>query len=99
MVPETADDTSADGIKVDRLGRLYVATRTGLLQICDGEGRVVAILPTPNRRISNLTFGGPDFDVLYATAGDRVFPPQAESPGRQRLGGAAAAALKAGCAH
>jgi gluconolactonase len=73
VVPETADDTSADGIKVDRLGRLYVATRTGLLQICDGEGRVVAILPTPNRRISNLTFGGPDFDVLYATAGDRVF--------------------------
>jgi gluconolactonase len=73
VVPETADDTSADGIKVDRQGRLFVATRTGLLQICDGDGRVVAILPTPNRRISNLTFGGPDFDVLYATAGDRVW--------------------------
>ena len=93
VVPETADDTSADGIKVDRQGRLFVATRTGLLQICDGEGRVVAILPTPNRRISNLTFGGPDFDVLYATAGDRVWrrklklqganawaPPIAETP-------------------
>jgi sugar lactone lactonase YvrE len=73
VVPETADDTSADGIKVDRQGRLFVATRTGLLQICDGDGRVVAILPTPNRRISNLTFGGPNFDVLYATAGDRVW--------------------------
>jgi sugar lactone lactonase YvrE len=73
VVPETADDSSADGIKVDRLGRLFVATRTGLLQICDGDGRVVAIVPTPNRRISNLTFGGPDFDVLYATAGDRVW--------------------------
>ena len=78
VVPETADDTSADGMKVDRQGRLFVATRTGLLQVCDREGRVVAIIPTPNRRISNVAFGGPKFDILYVTAGDRVW--------RRRLG-------------
>jgi gluconolactonase len=72
-VPETADDSSADGMKVDQQGRVYVATRTGLLQICDRDGRVVAILPTPNRRISNLAFGGKDGDTLFVTAGDRVW--------------------------
>jgi gluconolactonase len=72
-VPETADDSSADGMKVDVEGRLYVATRTGLLQICDRQGQVVAIIPTPNRRISNVVFGGPRFDILFATAGDRVW--------------------------
>jgi gluconolactonase len=72
-VPENADDSSADGLKVDQRGRLYVATRTGLLQVCDQQGRVIAILPTPNRRISNLTFAGPQFDTLVVTSGDRVW--------------------------
>jgi gluconolactonase len=72
-VYETADDSSADGMKVDRDGRLYVATRGGTLQICDQAGRVNAMLTTPNRRISNVVFGGKDFDILYATAGDRVY--------------------------
>lgn len=70
---ETADDSSADGMHVDQQGRLYVATRTGLLQICDEVGRVNAILATPNRRISNVTFGGKEFDTLFVTAGDRVY--------------------------
>jgi sugar lactone lactonase YvrE len=80
-VLETADDTSADGMHVDREGRLYVATRTGLLQICDQAGRVNAILQTPNRRISNVTFGGENFDVLFVTAGDRVFKRKVNTKG------------------
>ena len=72
-VQETADDSSADGMHVDRDGRLYVASRGGWLQICDAAGRVNAILPTPNRRISNVTLGGPSFDTLFVTAGDRVY--------------------------
>jgi gluconolactonase len=72
-VPENADDSSADGMKVDQRGRLYVATRTGLLQVCDQQGRVAAILSTPNRRISNLTFAGPQLDILVVTSGDRVW--------------------------
>jgi sugar lactone lactonase YvrE len=43
------------------------------IQVCDQAGRVNCIIPTPNGRVSNLTFGGPDFDVLYATCGDKVF--------------------------
>lgn len=70
---DTADDTSGDGMHVDHHGRIYVATRTGLLQICDDTGRLLAVLATPNRRISNVTLGGPRFDTLFATAGDRVW--------------------------
>jgi sugar lactone lactonase YvrE len=66
------DQSMADGMKVDRDGRLYVATALGV-QICDQAGRVNAILPVPNHRITNLCFGGEKFDVLYATCGEKVY--------------------------
>jgi len=71
-VPDMADDSGADGLEVDRDGRLYVATRLGL-QVCDQAGRVNCIIPTPNKNISNLCFGGPNFDTIFATCGDRVY--------------------------
>lgn len=71
-VPDTADDSGADGMRTDRDGRLYVATRLGI-QVCDQAGRVNCIIPTPNGKIANLCFGGKDFDVLYALCGDRVY--------------------------
>lgn len=70
--PDTADQSFADGIKVDRDGRLYVATRLGV-QVCDQAGRVNAIIPTPNGLITNLCFGGEKFDILYATCNDKVY--------------------------
>ncbi len=77
-----AEDSGADGMRVDREGRLYVATRMGI-QICDQAGRVNAILPTPNRRSSNLCFGGENFDTLFVTAGDKVFKRKLKSQGAQ----------------
>jgi gluconolactonase len=71
-VPETADDSGADGMRVDRDGRLYVATRMGL-QVCDQAGRVNCIIPTPNGKVSNLTFGGENFDTIYAMCADKVY--------------------------
>jgi sugar lactone lactonase YvrE len=59
-------------MRCDREGRLYVATKLGI-QICDQPGRVNAIIPTPNRRASNVVFGGEKFDTLYVTAGDKVY--------------------------
>lgn len=70
--PDSEDQSSADGIRCDRDGRLYVATKLGI-QVCDQPGRVNAILPTPNRRVSNVVFGGPQFDTLFATCGDKVY--------------------------
>jgi sugar lactone lactonase YvrE len=71
-VADTADDSGADGMRVDRDGRLYVATRMGI-QVCDQAGRVNCIIPTPNGKISNLCFGGANFDTLFVTCGDRVY--------------------------
>src|SRR5439155_21093795 len=52
-VPDDADDSGACGMRIDRDGRLYVATRMGI-QVCDQAGRVNCILPTPNGRVTNL---------------------------------------------
>ncbi|MBI5396709.1 MAG: SMP-30/gluconolactonase/LRE family protein [Verrucomicrobia bacterium] len=71
-VHDTADDSGADGMAVDREGRLYVTTRMGI-QVCDQAGRVNAILPTPNGRVSAVCFGGADGDTLFAACGDRIF--------------------------
>jgi len=81
-VPDTADDSGADGMRVDRDGRLYVATRMGI-QICDQAGRVNCILPTPNGKLSNVTFGGENFDMLTATCGDRVYQRKLKVKGAQ----------------
>ena len=62
----------ADGIRVDRDGRLYVTTRMGI-QVCDQAGRVNCIIPTPNGKVANLCFGGADFQTLFATCSDRVY--------------------------
>jgi sugar lactone lactonase YvrE/enterochelin esterase-like enzyme len=71
-IPDTADESGADGMRCDHDGRLYVATRMGV-QVCDQAGRVNCILPTPNGLVANLTFGGENFDTLFCTCGDKVF--------------------------
>jgi sugar lactone lactonase YvrE len=43
--------------------------------------RVGCIIPTPNGRVSNLCFGGPDFDTLLATCGDKVFARRMKAKG------------------
>jgi hypothetical protein len=34
---------------------------------------VNCILPPPNGKVSNLRFGGENFDTFYVTCGDKVF--------------------------
>ena len=53
------------------MAAFYVASRMGI-QVCDQDGRVDCIIPTPNGRITNLCFGRTNFDILYATCGDKV---------------------------
>ena len=70
--PDSAEDAAPDGMRVDRDGRLYVATKMGI-QISDQMGRVNAIIPTPNGKVANFTFGGENFDTLFAMCGDKVY--------------------------
>ena len=79
-VPDTSDQSNADGIRVDNDGRLYVATAMGI-QVCDQAGRVQCIIPTPNGRVSNLAFGGEHFDTLFVTCGDKVYKRRLKVPG------------------
>ncbi len=84
-VADTDDQSNADGIRTDTEGRVYVATKLGV-QVCDQPGRVNAILPTPNGRISNLVFGGEKFDTLFATCGDKVFKRKLSATGANAWG-------------
>jgi sugar lactone lactonase YvrE len=73
-VPDEEDNAWPDGLRCDTAGRVFVATRLGI-QVLDQLGRVNAIIPAPpsNGQTSNVYFGGPAFDILYVTAGDKVF--------------------------
>ncbi|MFM7520496.1 MAG: SMP-30/gluconolactonase/LRE family protein [Planctomycetota bacterium] len=72
-VPDTRDDAGADGLAVDRDGRLWVATAMGL-QVCDQAGRVNVILPLPDgARPTSVAFGGPEFDSVVVTTDTGAF--------------------------
>jgi len=81
-VPDSFDDSGADGLEVDVDGRLYVATRAGI-QVCDPAGRVQCILPMPNGKVANMAFGGPERDILYAACGDRLYKRKVRTHGVQ----------------
>jgi enterochelin esterase family protein len=61
------------GVTVDKAGRVYVATSVGV-QMFDPTGRMGGVIAKPHAGpLSNVTFGGPELNVLYATCGDKVF--------------------------
>ena len=70
--PDNSETAWPDGMKCDREGRLYVATRLGI-QVLDPLGRVNAIIPVPSGQASNCCFGGPNFDILYVSSGNKVY--------------------------
>jgi sugar lactone lactonase YvrE len=73
-VRDTDENAWSDGLKCDRDGRIYVTSLTGI-QVLDQLGRVNAILPVPKTKgqVSNLCFGGSNFDIMYITCQDKVF--------------------------
>jgi len=72
-MPDAATRSASDGMAVDADGRVYIATALGV-QVFDQIGKCHAILPAPNRAsLSNVEFGGPNFDEMYITNGDKVF--------------------------
>jgi gluconolactonase len=71
-VRDSDENAWSDGLRCDTAGRVYVTTRMGI-QVMDQVGRVNAIIPIPAGQPSNLCFGGKNFDILYLTAGDKVF--------------------------
>jgi hypothetical protein len=65
--------SGADGMTVDSEGRLYVASAMGV-QVLDQMGRVHFIISKPQpSSLSNVVFGGPELNYLYATCRDKVY--------------------------
>jgi gluconolactonase len=85
-----------DGLKQDRLGRLYVAgglnkpnppfepaeDRKGGISVFDVEGRLLAFQPVPRDEVTNCAFGGDDLKTLYITAGGTLYSIRTTTPGR-----------------
>jgi sugar lactone lactonase YvrE len=78
QIASTDRESGADGLCLDKEGRLYVATRIGI-QVFDQAGRVIAIIPKPqdaknrNQWLANISFGGKDFADLYIACGDKIY--------------------------
>jgi gluconolactonase len=78
---EGKKSTGADGMTVDKAGRIYVCTHAGL-QMFDPTGRLGGVIAKPQEKsLSNVVFGGPDFAWLYVTCTDKVYRRKTKSPG------------------
>lgn len=73
QIPSGQDKPGSDGMTVDDVGRLYVATHAGL-QMFDPTGRPCGAIAKPQTKfLSNVKFGGSNFDTVYVTTSDRVY--------------------------
>lgn len=72
-IPDGVMESGAAGMTVDTHGTLYVLTHMGI-QMCDQAGRVQGIISTPQGAVlSNIVFGGADFDEMYACGSGQIF--------------------------
>jgi gluconolactonase len=69
----------ADGMGLDSMGRLYVATAAGI-QVVDSRGRHLGIIRVPSV-VRNVAFGGPRRQTLYMTALESLYRVQMLSQG------------------
>jgi gluconolactonase len=77
-------DSLGDGVAIDRDGRLYVTSVTGV-QVFDRGGQYLGTIQVP-RTPSNVAFAGPNKRTLYITARQGVYKLQMLSQGPNRPG-------------
>jgi gluconolactonase len=82
-----AGDHRFDGIRVDLEGRIWAATATGV-SCFDPEGVELLRIAVPER-VSNLTFGGRQGNVLYLTATTTLYSVRTSVTGRAMPGAGA----------
>ena len=72
-LPEAGDKSGVSATAVDNIGQVYFAT-LARIQVCEANGRVAAILNSPDRnRMSYLTFGGKDMNFLYVVDNFKLY--------------------------
>jgi gluconolactonase len=82
-IPE-GQSSGADGMTVDRDGRMYVTSRSGV-QVLAKDGTHLGTLVFP-RAVASVAFGGPGKQYLYAAARQGLYRVRMLSRGVARLG-------------
>lgn len=77
-------ESGADGMAVDREGRIFVTTVTGV-QMFDPGGTYLGTIPIP-QRATNVAFAGPGKGTLYVTAGTALYRVRMLTRGPDRPG-------------
>lgn len=71
--PPNRNVAGSDGMTVDDAGRLYLASYVGI-QVWSPKREFLGVIEKPeNKFLSNVVFGGPEFDYLYITHEDKVY--------------------------
>ena len=69
---DIVDAGNPDGVRVDSDGRVWVATHEGL-HVFHTDGTLIGKFRVPEPATSNLTFGGPQRNLVYITAGAGLY--------------------------
>ncbi|HMA72824.1 MAG TPA: SMP-30/gluconolactonase/LRE family protein [Xanthobacteraceae bacterium] len=77
-------ESGADGLAIDRDGRLYITTVTGV-QVFDAKGEYLGTIKA-GRQAANVAFGRPDKQTLYLTAREGLYRVKMLAKGPDRLG-------------
>jgi gluconolactonase len=77
-------ESGADGLAIDRDGRLYITTLTGV-QVFDAKGDYLGTIKT-DRQPANVAFGGPGKRTLYITAREGLYRVETLAKGPDRPG-------------
>jgi gluconolactonase len=80
----TGKESGADGLALDREGRVYITTVSGV-QVFDSVGQYLGTIRVP-RQPANVAFSGPDKRTLYITAREGLYRMKMLSQGPDRLG-------------
>lgn len=81
QTPFGSPQPGSDGMTVDDSGRLFVCTKQGL-QMFDPTGRPCGAIAKPQPKfLSNVKFGGKNFDTLYVTCSDKVYSRKTRTKG------------------
>jgi gluconolactonase len=77
-------ESGADGLALDRQGRVYITTVKGV-QVFDGGGQYLGTIALA-RQPANVAFAGPDKRTLYITAREGLYRLETLAQGPERLG-------------
>ncbi|XP_023936136.2 regucalcin [Bicyclus anynana] len=69
-------DAFPDGMTIDTDGNLWVALFNGnsVIKIDPSTGKVLQKLDIPAKQVTSVTFGGPNYDILFVTSATLDYP-------------------------